>query len=162
MSVGIAEIRARAVELIEAATPDVDPAIGYHECSYEAPLEEIGSALSRTETMRGFHVLAEPVQRIEGAGSSCTHVVQPLVVRVRYDLAGWDRPELISHAFDVAYSDQARIAASLRSPPAGTTWAGLPSLEIDLASATPLTPVPTADSLAICETRFRVRYQLTL
>lgn len=162
MAVSIDDIRDRAAQIIEAATPDVTPALGFHELTYEAPIEQIGPALSRAQTMRGFHCLVEPVQSIAGAGSSCTHVTQPLVVRVRYDLSGYDRPDLIVRSFSMAYSDQARIAAALRAPPAGTTWAGLPSLEIDLIGGGPLTIIPGSDALAIAETRFRCRYQLTL
>lgn len=161
MASGISQIRARAAVLIEAATPDTDPGLPFVEADYHERLEELDAPLSRAEATRQFHVLAQPILSVRGAGSACTVVTQPLVVRVRYDLAGFDDRARLHELTTRIYGDQARIARALRAAPLGQTWAGVGHLEtIELASATPFAPVPGRDGIVIAETRFRAAYRL--
>lgn len=157
MALSIAELAARAATLVEAATPDVDPAITYREASYAHPLPLLGPRDTDAETTREFQVDVSAPISIDFR--SCTKPLHTLVVIMRYAVAAVDDRERLSRLRDRIRSDQARIADALVK--AGAGWSAESHfLTIRYQGGGPITASPKHKSIVTATTSFGVDYEL--
>lgn len=113
----IDQILARAREITEAATPDVEPSLRYRHAPYTAPLSKLAFGSDPRDGTRRFHVVPA-ILRGSGALDALTlnglgvHYSDEIVVEVRYCVPlrsdqGYQR------LGDLVSSDIARISTSL-------------------------------------------------
>lgn len=156
---GLAEIRAALATIVDGITIPADdplPNVPFREASYEEPLAQLKPRARRTETVRMFQVLADPMSEQRGP-SQCFFPTHELQVVVRYDVRNWKR-DAEEHLTTVAYGDQARICKAALRAPLSTRWPAHME-EVEFLSAD---PIEESDHNGIwtATMRFLVEYKL--
>jgi hypothetical protein len=137
MASGIAEIRARMVDIIETATPDVDAWITYRGVPGARDIQEREDTGSPAQTTRGFQVVSLPIEEEGFLGGCSVDQHQRLRVILRYYVS--DKPGAWDEANDRAASDAARIEERLLRPPTlENNWIGTPLIDIRFSGSVPL------------------------
>ena len=136
MASGIKEIRERVVQIVEAATPDVDPFITYRDIGGRKPIEQYPVTGRASQTTRQFQVTSQAISEEGFLGGCEVEQQQRIRITLRYYVS--DKPDGLLEVTDRAASDSARIEERLLLPAYSDNWVGTPLININFAGAADL------------------------